>query len=155
MRYITYNKFYDKILCELGYGISTEQCSDGTGTIYITECGTDNTLASIDKNSQYTYEFTHIFFTLSEQERWDLYVLVILFAGTPYRVRFPQKKYKYKLDMIDEMWTYSSINTKGNLELVTETVGVPYKVSFTDSEVERMSESRRKLFSIAVKEEVE
>lgn len=155
MRYITYNEFYRKILHELGYGISTEQCSDGTGTIYITERGTDNTLASIDKNSQYTYEFTHIFFTLSEQERWDLYVLVILFAGTPYRVRFPQKKYKYKLDMIDEMWNYISINKNGNLELITETDADLDKGSFTDSEVERMPESLRKLFSIAVKEEVE
>ena len=155
MRYITYSEFYDKILNELGYGISTAQCSDGTGTIYITECGTDNTLASIDKVSQYVYEFTHLFFTLSEQERWDLYTIVILFAGTPYRVRFPQKKYKYKLDMIDEMWTYITLDKNGNLQLGTETFDDSYKISFTDSEVERMSESRRKLFSIAVKEEVD
>lgn len=155
MRYFTYDEFYDRIINELGYGISTTQCSDGSGTIYITERGTDNTLASIDKVSQYEYEFTHLFFTLSEQERWDLYALVTLFAATPYRVRFPQKKYKYKLDMIDEMWNYISIDKKGDLKMGTGSIGGPYKVSFTDSEVERMSESRRKLFSIAVKEEVE
>lgn len=155
MRYITYGEFYDKILNELGYGIDTEQCRDGTGTIYITERGTDNTLASIDNFRQYTYEFTHLFFTLSEQERWDLYVLVILFTGTPYRVRFPQKKYKYKLDMIDEKRSYISIFKNGNLVLVSETDSDLYNISFTDSEIEKMSESRRKLFSIAVKEEVE
>lgn len=155
MRYITYDEFYDKILNELGYGISTTQCSDGSGTIYITERDTDNTLVSIDKVSQYEYEFTHLFFTLSEQERWNLYTLVSVFAGTTYRERFPQKKYKYRLAMIDEMWSYIRIDEKGNLALVSEVFGDPDTTSFTDSEVERMSESRRKLFSIAVKEEVE
>lgn len=151
MKYITYNEFFDKIIKELGYGISTAQCSDGTGTIYITERGTDNTIASIDKKSQYTYDFTNLFFMLSDQERWDLYGIVTLFAGTPYRERFPQKKYKYKLRMVDEMWNYIRINKYGDLVICTEEDAE----LFTDSEVKRLSEDKQKLFSIADKVEVE